>query len=197
MQHLLPSLRSNQEPQMEVVLLVLTPRKPVSQLPRKATPNPGTVGATTRENTPTATTTIIDNPTLQPPLAILLRDSRRMVTSPLRNVIVDAATTSVSTAESLDTSTVIALAIPVQPSITPVVPERDPVMLLQPRPNQPTNATAINIIMVATAIGSRVKGTLGEPPSPSQLLTHQQNPQFLHLPHLAWETRWRPSRSRE
>ena len=182
---------------MEVVLLVLTPRKPVSQLPRKATPNPGTVGATTRENTPTATTTIIDDPTLQPPLAILLRDSRQMVTSLSPNAIVDAATTFASTAESPGTSIVTALAIHDQPSTTPVVPERDQVMLPQHRPNQPTNATTTNVAMVATAMDSLVKGTLDGPPSPSRLPILQQNPQLLHPPRLARETRRRPSRSAE
>ena len=49
---------------------------------------------------------------------------------------------------------------------TPVVPERDPVMLLQPRQNRPTNTT-INVTMAARAMDSLVKGTLGEPPSPS------------------------------
>ena len=91
--------------------------------------------------------------------------------------------------ESLDTSTVTVLATHVQPSTTPVVPERDPVMLPQPRPNQPTNATTTNVATVAMAMDSLVKGTSGEPPSQSWLPTHQQNPQLLHPPRLAWETR--------
>ena len=176
-----------------VVPFVLTPHRPVSRLPKKATPNPGTVGTTTCENSPT----IIGDPTLQQPLAIPLRNSQQMATSPLQNMIIGEATTSASTVESLDMSTVTALAMHVQPSTTPVVPERDQVMLPQHRPNQPTNATTTNVAMVATAMDSLVKGTLGAPPLLSRLPTHQQNPQLLHPPRLARETCRRPSRSAE
>ena len=69
-----------------------------------------------------------------------------------------------------------ALATHVQPSITPVVPERDPVMQPQPRPNQRTNATTTNVAMVATATDSLVKGTLDWPPSPSRLPTPNRTP---------------------
>ena len=69
-------------------------------------------------------------------------------------------------------------------------------MLLQPRPNQPTNATT-SVAMVATAMDSLVKGILGKPPSLSRLPTHQQNPQLLHPLHLVQETHQRPSRSAE
>ena len=166
MRHLLPSPRSNQEPRTEVAHLALTLHRLASQPLRKATPNQGTVGTIICENALAAVTTTIDDPTLRPPLATPLRDSRRMATSPSPNAIVDAATTSACTAGSLDTSTATVLATPVQPSTTPVVPERDPVMLLQPRQNRPTNTT-INVTMAARAMDSLVKGTLGEPPSPS------------------------------
>ena len=197
MRHLLPSPRSNQEPRTEVAHLVLTLHRLASRPLRKVIPNQGTVGTTMRENALAAVTTTIGDPILQPPLVTLLRDSRRIVTSPSPNAIVDAATTFASTAESPGTSTVTALAIHDQPSITPVVPERDPAMQPQPRPNQQTNATITNVAMVAMAMDSLVKGTLGGPPSPSRLPTLQQNPQLLHPPRLARETRRRPSRSAE
>ena len=197
MRLLLPSPRSNQEPRTEVAHLVLTLHRLASRSLRKATPNQGTVGTTIRENALAAVITTSGDPTLRPPLATLLRDSRRMVTSPSPNAIVDAATTSASTAESPDMFIATALATHVQPSTIPVVPERDPVMQPQPRPNQRTNATTTNVAMVATAMDSLVKGTLDEPPSPSRLPILQQNPQLLHPPRLAWETRQRPSRSAE
>ena len=177
--------------------LALTLHRQASRLPRKATPNRGTVGTTTHENALAVVATTTGNPTLRPPLATLLRDSRQMVTSPSWNTIVNAATTSVSTTESPNTSIVTVLATHVQPSTTLVVPERDPVMQPQPRPNQRTNATTTNVAMVATATDSLVKGTLDGPPSPSRLPILQQNPQLLHPPRLARETRRRPSRSAE
>ena len=119
MRHLLPSPRSNQEPRTEVAHLVLTLHRLASRPLRKATPNQGTVGTTTRENALAAVTTTSGDPTLRPPLATRLRDSRRMVTSPSPNAIVDTATTFASTAESPGTSTVTALAIHDQPSTTP------------------------------------------------------------------------------
>ena len=189
MRHLLPSPRSNQEPRTEVAHPVLTLHRLASRPLRKATPNQGTVGTTIRENALAAVTTTIGDPTLQPPLMTPLRNSRRMVTSPSPNEIADAATTFISTAESPDMSTVTALAIHVQPSTTPVVPERDPAMQPQPRLNQRTNATTTNVAMVATAMDSLVKGTLDKPPSPSRLPIHRQNPQLLHPPCLARETR--------
>ena len=182
---------------MVVMPLILTPHRQASQLPRKTTPNQGTVGTTIRENALAAVTTTIGDPILQPPLVTLLRDSRRIVTSPSPNAIVDAATTFASTAESPDMSTVTALTIHVQPSTTPVVPEQVPAMLPQPRPNQPTSATITNVAMATTATDSLVKGTLDEPPLPSRLPTHQQNLQLVHPPRLAQETRRRPSRSAE
>ena len=188
MRHLLPSLRSNQEPRTEVVHLALTLRRQALQLPRKATPNQGTVGTTIRENALAAVTAAIGDLTLRPPLATPLLGSRRMATSPSPNATVDAATTSAFTAENLDMSTATVLATPYQPPTTPVVPERDPVLLLQPRPNQLTNATT-NVAMATMAMGSLVKGILCESPSPSWLPTHQQNPQLMHPLHLAWETR--------
>ena len=197
MQHLLPSLRSNQEPQTEVVHLALTLHRQATRLLRKATPNQGTVGTTIRENALAAVTTTIGDLTLRPPLATPLLGSRRMATLPSPNAIVDAATTSASTAESPDTFTATVLATHVQPSTIPVVPERDPVMQPQPRPNQRTSATTTNVAMVATATDSLVKGTLDGPPSPSRLPILQQNPQLLHPPRLARETRRRPSRSAE
>ena len=197
MRHLLPSPRSNREPRTEVVHLAPTLHRLASRPLRKATPNQGTVGTPIRENALAAVTATIGDLILRPPLATPLLGSRRMATSPSPNATVDAATTSASTAESPGTSTVTALAIHVQLSTTPVVPERDPVMLLQPRPNQPTNATTTNVAMVATATDSLVKGTLDEPPSPSRLPILQQNPQLLHPPRLARETRRRPSRSAE
>ena len=197
MRHLLPSLRSNQEPRTEVVHLVLTLHRLASRLPGKATPNRETVGTTIRENALAAVTTTSGDPTLRPPLVTPLSDSQQMVISPLRNAIADAATTSASTAESPGTYIATAPATPVQPSTIPVVPERDPVMQPQPRPNQRTNATTTNVAMVATATDSLVKGTLDGPPSPSRLPTLQQNPQLLHPPRLARETRRRPSRSAE
>ena len=197
MRLLLPSPRSNQEPRTEVAHLVLTLHRLASQLLQKITPNQGTVGTTIRKNALAAVTTTIGDPTLRPPLATPLRGSRRMATLPSPNAIVDAATTFAFTAESLGTSTAIALATQDQLSTTPVVPERDPVMLPQPRPNQPTSATTTNVAMVAIAMDSLVKGTSGKPPSPSRLPTHQKNPQLLHPPRLARETRRRPSRSAE
>ena len=64
MRHLLPSLRSNQEPRTEVVHLALTLHRQTSRLLRKATPNQGTVGTTIRGNALAAETTTIGNPTL-------------------------------------------------------------------------------------------------------------------------------------
>ena len=190
MRHLLPSLHSNQEPQTEVAHLALILHRQASRPLRKATPNQGTVGTTIRENALAAVTTTIGDPTLRPPLATPLRGSRRMATSPSPNATVDAATTSASTAESPGTYIAPALATHAQPSTIPVVPERDPAMQPQPRPNQRINATATNVAMVATATDSLVKGTLDEPPSPSRLPTHQQNLQLLHPPRLARETHW-------
>ena len=172
MQHLLPSLRSNQEPQTEVVHLALTLHRLASRLLRKITPNQGTIGTTIHENALAAVTTTIGDPTLRPPLATPLRDSQWMVISLLRDTIANATTTSASTMGNLDTSTATVLATPVQPPATPVVPEQDPVMLLQHRPNQSTSATITNIAMAITATDNLVKGILGEQPSPSQLLTH-------------------------
>ena len=197
MRHLLPSPRSNQEPRTEVAHLVLTLHRPASRPLWKATPNQGTVGTTIRENAPVAVTATTGDLTLRPPLATPLLGLRRMATSPSPNATVDAATTSASTAESPGTFIAIALATHVQPSTTPVVPERDPVTQPQPRPNQRTNATTTNVAMVATATDSLVKGILDGPPSPSRLPTLQQNPQLLHPPRLARETRRRPSRSAE
>ena len=167
MRHLLPSLHSNQEPRTEVVHLALTLHRQASRLLRKATPNQGTIGTTIRENTLVAVTTTIGDPTLRPPLATPLHGSRRMAILPSPNAIVDAATTFASTAESPGTFIVTALATHVQPSTIPVVPEWDPAMQPQPRPNQRTNATTTNVAMVATATDSLVKGTLDGPPSPS------------------------------
>ena len=167
MRHLLPSPHSNQEPRTEVAHLVLTLHRLASRPLRKGTPNQGTVGTTIRENALAAVTTTIRDLTLRPPLATPLLGSRRMATSPSPNATVDAATTSASTAESPGTYIATALATHAQPPTIPVVPERDPVMQPQPRPNQRTNATTTNVAMVATAMDSLVKGTLGEPPSPS------------------------------
>ena len=197
MRHLLPSPRSNREPRTEVAHLVLTLHRLASRPLRKATHNQGTVGTTIRENAPAAVTATTGDLTLRPPLATLLRDSRRMVTSPSPNVIVDAATTSASNAESPGTSTVTALAIHDQLSTTPVVPKRDPATQPQPRPNQQASATITDVAMVATAMDSLVKGTSDEPPLPSRLLIHQQNPQLLHPLHLAQKTRRPPSKSAE
>ena len=197
MRHLLPSPHSNREPRTEVAHLVLTLHRLASRPLRKATPNQGTVGTTIRENALAAVTTTIGDLTLRPPLASPLHGSRRMAILPSPNAIVDAATTSASTAESPGTSTATARVIHDQPSTTPVVPERDPAMQPQPRPNQQTNATTTNVAMVAMATDSLVKGTLGEPPSPSRLPIHQQNPQLLHPPRLSRETCRQPSRSAE
>ena len=169
MRHLLPSLRSNQEPRTEVTHLALTLHRLASRPLRKATHNQGTVGTTIRENALAAVTATTGDLTLRPPLATPLLGSRRMATSPSPNATVDAATTSASTAESPGTFIVTALATHVQPSTIPVVPERDPAMQPQPRPNQRTNATTTNVAMVATATDSLFKGTLDGPPSPSRL----------------------------
>ena len=172
MRHLLPSPRSNREPRTEVAHLVLTLHRLASRPLRKATHNQGTVGTTIRENALAVVTATTGDLTLRPPLATPLLGLRRMATSPSPNATVDAATTSASTAESPGTFIAIAPATHVQPSTTPVVPERDPVMLLQHRPNQSTSATITNIAMAITATDNLVKGILGEQPSPSQLLTH-------------------------
>ena len=197
MRHLLPSPRSNQEPRTEVAHLVLTLHRLASRPLRKVIPNQGTVGTTMRENALAAVTTTIGDLTLRPPLATPLHGSRQMATLPSPNAIVDAATTSASTAENPGTYIATALATHVQPSTIPVVPERDPVMQPQLRPNQRTNATTTNVAMVATATDSLVKGTLDGPPSPSRLQIHRQNPQLLHPLRLVRETRRRPSRSAE
>ena len=165
MRHLLPSPRSNQEPRTEVTHLVLTLHRLASRPLRKATPNQGTVGTTIRENALAVVTATTGDLTLRPPLATPLLGSRRMATSPSPNATVDAATTSASTAESPGTFIATALATPVQPSTIPVVPERDPAMLPQPRPNQPTSTTTTNVAMVATATDRLVKGTSGKPPA--------------------------------
>ena len=188
MRHLLPSPRSNQEPRTEVAHSVLTLHRLTSRPLRKATHNQGTVGTTIRENALAVVTATTGDLTLRPPLATPLLGSRRMATSPSPNATVAAATNSVSTAESPGTYIATAPATHVQPSTIPVVPERDPVMQPQLRPNQRTNATTTNVEMVATATDSLVKGTLYEPPSPSRLPILQQNPQLLHPPRLAQAT---------